>query len=299
MRWNREDYFMAAPEAITAAASAPLRPAKVGVVTVTYNSDHFFDMYMASLEAQTYRPDLVILVDSGSTEHHFLERSGAYSIPVRIVRETNVGVCVGNNIGWRHVRDFDYIFFLNPDAFPAPDFLEKAVDYMDSHREVGMITPSLIRYDMENRRSLDVIDTTGVIRNWHGFPERDQSRPVDALKRYTGPNFIPWLCTAAVLSRREALDAVIEPGDQLFDESFFMYKDDTDLSWRVRRAGWRLVHHPDLLGYHCRGWQSRRAMSRKARLLSVRNELKMCWKNRSPFILVIGVKYLLVRWFDL
>lgn len=95
------------------------------------------------------------------------------------------------------------------------------------------------------------------------------------------------------------MNAVVESGDQLFDESFFMYKDDTDLSWRVRRAGWDIVHHPELLGYHCRGWQSRSAMSRKARLLSVRNEVKMCWKNRSLFVLAVGFKYILVRCFDL
>ncbi len=291
---------MAASETIVTSATATSpRRAKVGVVTVTYNSDRFFDMYMASLEAQTYSPDLVVLVDSGSTDPHFLERSGAYSVPVEIKRETNVGFCAGSNIGWRHVRDFDYIFFLNPDAFPAPDFLEKAVSYMDTHSEVGMIVPSLIRYDIENRTSLDVIDTTGVVRNWHGFPERDQSKPVEALKRYTAPNPIPWLCAAAVLARREALNAVVETGDQLFDESFFMYKDDTDLSWRVRRAGWALMHHPDLLGYHCRGWLSRRAMSRKARRLSARNEVQMCWKNRSLFVIVSGMKYLLVRCFDL
>ena len=284
---------------VTSAFTPSPRRAKVGVVTVTYNSDRFLDMYMASLEAQTYRPDLVVLVDSGSTDPRFLERSGLCSVPVEIKRETNVGFCAGSNIGWRHVRDFEYIFFLNPDAFPAPDFLERAVSYMDAHSEVGMIVPSLIRYNIEDQRSLGMIDTTGVVMNWHGFSERDHSKPVDTLKRYTAPNHVPWLCAAAVLGRREALNAVVETGDQLFDESFFMYKDDTDLSWRVRRAGWSLIHHPDLLGYHCRGWQSRRAMSREARLLSARNEVMMCWKNRSAFVFVSGIKYFLVRCFDL
>jgi N-acetylglucosaminyl-diphospho-decaprenol L-rhamnosyltransferase len=280
------------------AKALPSRKPKIGVVTVTYNSDRFFDEYMDSLEGQTCKPDLVVLVDSGSTAPMFLDRAGRYSLPVEILRETNVGFCVGSNIGWRRVRDFDYVLFLNPDAFLTPHFIERALSYMEAHPEVGMVAPSLIRYDIEKRIPLDVIDTTGVIRNWRGFPERDQSRPVEALKRYTGPNYIPWLCAAVAIGRREAMNAVVEPGDQLFDQSFFMYKDDTDLSWRVRRAGWYIVHHPELLGYHCRGWQSRGAMSREARLLSVRNEVKMCWKNRSPFLVVIAIKYLLVRWLD-
>lgn len=271
----------------------------VGVVTVTYNSDRFFDEYMAALQAQTRKPDLVVLVDSGSKEPKFLERAEAYDVRVEIVREDNVGICAGNNIGWRRIRSFDYVLFLNPDAFPAPDFIEKAAAYLDSHHEVGMVTPSLIRYDIENHIPLRTIDTTGVIRKWHGFAERDQSKPVEELKRYFKPNRISWLCTAVAMGRREALNAVIEPGDQLFDESFFMYKDDTDLSWRVRRVGWHIMHHPELLGYHCRGWQSRETMSREARLRSVRNELKMCRKNRSPFWLAIAFKYISVRWFNL
>ncbi len=288
-----------AEKSILSATTAVPRKATVGVVTVTYNSDRYFDDYMAALQAQTCRPDLVVLVDSGSSEPAFLDRVSAYSIPVEILRETNVGVCVGNNIGWRRVRGFDYILFLNPDAFLAHDFIERAVAYLDGNPEVGMLTPSVIRYDIESHRSTNVIDTTGVVRNWHGFGERDQSKPADALRRYTAPNRIPWLCTAVAMGRRDAMNAVVESGDQLFDESFFMYKDDTDLSWRVRRAGWDIVHHPELLGYHCRGWQSRSAMSRKARLLSVRNEVKMCWKNRSLFVLAVGFKYILVRCFDL
>jgi GT2 family glycosyltransferase len=170
---------------------------------------------------------------------------------------------------------------------------------MEDNPKAGMVTPSLLRYDIKIRQSIDVVDTTGVVRNWFGLiGERDQSKPATVLKRYTAPNRIPWLCTAVAMGRRQALDGVVERGDQLFDESFFMYKDDTDVSWRVRRAGWHIVHHPELLGYHCRGWQDRQAMPRKARILSARNEVKMCWKNRSPFVLVGALKYVLVRWFD-
>jgi N-acetylglucosaminyl-diphospho-decaprenol L-rhamnosyltransferase len=277
---------------------ASRRP-RVGVVTVTYNSDRFFHTYMQSLSNQTAAPDLVVLVDSGSSQPAFLDRVQTYPLKVEVIRESNVGVCVGNNVGWRRVREFDYVLFLNPDAFLLPEFIEKATAYMEQERAVGMITPTLLRFDVEQNRVLDKIDTTGVVRNRFGFlVERDQGAPSSALARYSGPNHIPWLCTAVALGRREAMEAVVEPGEQLFDESFFMYKDDTDLSWRVRRAGWKIVHHPGLLGSHCRGWQDRKSISRKARLLTARNEIKMCLKNRSPFILIGLFKYSLVLLFN-
>jgi N-acetylglucosaminyl-diphospho-decaprenol L-rhamnosyltransferase len=292
---------MSAPEAALrhGTASAVRRPT-VGVVTVTYNSDRFFPTFMRSLAAQTVPADLVLLVDSGSTNADFLDQVSDYSFPVQILRESNVGVCSGNNIGWRLLRDFDYVLFLNPDAFLAPDFLERSIAYMEDEPSVGMVTPSLLRYDVEAGRPLDLIDTTGVVRNHLGFlKERDQGSPAACLSQYTIPNEIPWLCTAVALGRRDAMEAVVEQGNQLFDESFFMYKDDTDLSWRVRRAGWKIIHHPGLLGYHCRGWQDRKSVSRKARLLTARNEIKMCLKNRSPFVVIGVFKYALVGLFNL
>jgi N-acetylglucosaminyl-diphospho-decaprenol L-rhamnosyltransferase len=292
---------MAEPEvSISAAHPLPAPAVTVGIVTVTYNSGPFFDEYMRTLEAQTRKPDLVVLVDSGSSQPQFLDSTKGYDLPVEILRESNVGVCVGNNIGWRRLRRFNYVIFVNPDAFLAPEFIERAVAYMEAEPKAGMVTPSLLRYDIENHRPLDIIDTTGVVRNWFGLlKERDQSKPAEALRRYTGPSPIPWLCTAVAMGRREAMESVLETGDQLFDESFFMYKDDTDLSWRVRRAGWSIIHHPALVGYHCRGWQDRQSASRKSRLLTARNEVKMCLKNRSPFVAVAVLKYLLVRTFNL
>jgi N-acetylglucosaminyl-diphospho-decaprenol L-rhamnosyltransferase len=286
--------------------STKLNPAKcertsprVGVVTVTYNGDCFFNNYMSALAAQTVAPDLVVLVDSGSSQPDFLERVANYPVPVEIVRESNVGVCVGNNIGWRRVRDFEYVIFVNPDAFLAPDLIEKAVEYMEGAPNVGMVTPSLLRYDISRDVPTDIVDSTGVVRSWKGLiVERDGRRPAESLKRYTRPNRLPWVCTAVAMGRREAMNSILEAGDQLFDESFFMYKDDTDLSWRVRLAGWQLIHHPELRGYHCRGWQDRGTISREARVRSARNEFRMYIKHRSPFVIVGIAKYVLVRFLN-
>lgn len=271
----------------------------IGIITVTHNSGRFINEWLDALEAQSYRPDRVILVDSGSTEPSFLETVAQSKLSIEIVREANVGFSVGNNIGWRRMRDLDYVLFLNPDAFLAPNFLELAVEYMSSTPSVGLVTPSLVRYDIAHHRPLDTIDTTGVIRNRFGLiKERDADLPISELARYTKPNEVPWVCAAVALARREALEAVVEHGNQIFDESFFMYKEDTDLAWRIRRAGWLNMHHPALRGFHCRGWQSRKSMSRKAKLLTARNEVKMCIKNRSPYVVIGLLKFFLVKFLD-
>ncbi|AEU39149.1 glycosyltransferase family 2 protein [Granulicella mallensis] len=276
------------------------RTPTVGVITVTYNSGRFFEEYLRALEAQTRLPDRIIIVDSGSPEPQFLEMASSSSLPLEIIRKNNVGFSVGNNLGWRLVRDLDYVLFLNPDAFLAPDFFERALAYMEESPSVGLVTPSLIRYDIDTHQPLDAIDSTGVVRGRFGrIVERDEGLPVTALAQYTAPNEVPWVCAAVAMGRREAMEAVVEHGDQLFDESLFMYKEDTDLAWRVRRAGWLNIHHPALKGFHCRGWQSRKSMSRKTRLMTARNDAKINAKNRSPFMVIGIFKYVLVLLFDL
>jgi N-acetylglucosaminyl-diphospho-decaprenol L-rhamnosyltransferase len=281
-------------------APASERRPTVGVVTVTYASGRFLQPYLEALAAQTHPPDEVVLVDSGSPDRSYLDRSAWQGLNVTVLREANVGFAVGSNLGWKQVRGMDYVLFLNPDAFLQPTFLEKAVAYLETEPRVGMVTPTLERFSMESMQPLGRVDTTGVVRSRLGLlGERDDSQPVGVLQKYTGPNDVPWVCAAAVLCRREALEGVSRPGEEPFDESFFMYKEDTDLAWRIRRAGWRLVHHPELYGYHCRGWQDRKGMSRTMRLMTARNEVRMCLKNGSPFVLLAAAKWLLIQTLNL
>lgn len=225
-----------------------MRTPTVGIVTVTYDSGRFFSTYLRSVEAQSQPPAQTVVVDSGSPDAGFL--LSAQDVPsVQVLRERNVGFAAGSNLGWRLVRERDYVLFLNPDAFPAPEFLARATAYLEANPDVGMVSPTLIRYDIAADRPLDVVDTTGVVRTRAGLlAERDQGQPLSVLERYREPNEVPWLCAAMMLARKEALEAVIEGNDELFDESFFMYKEDTDLSWRIRRAGWKLMHHPGCWG---------------------------------------------------
>lgn len=105
-----------------------------------------------------------------------------------------------------------------------------------------------------------------------------------------------------MLCRAQALDeASLHPG-AIFDASFFMYKEDIDLSLRLRAKGWRIVLAPELLCHHGRGWQGRRTASYRARYLSVRNELRICLRHRlrglpyslAKFLYVVAIERVLL-----
>jgi N-acetylglucosaminyl-diphospho-decaprenol L-rhamnosyltransferase len=272
----------------------------IAVVIVTHNSDLFFSHCWTALERQSHRPDQVVIVDSGSKDSEYLKLTNLSKIKSIVVMEPNVGFSVGCNIGWNLSREYDYVLFLNPDAFLTPDFIERALRYMEENvnKKVGMLTGTLLSYDIRLDRPTGLVDSTGVMHTWYGQSiDRDQGKSLVALKKYDCPNPIPAICGAVLLGRKTTLDAIAK-ASTLFDPDYFMYKEDIDLSWKADRAGWTLIHHPGLTAYHCRGWKGRHSVSRKMRLLSARNDIKLFVKFHSPYLIYALIKYGLVWAFD-
>jgi GT2 family glycosyltransferase len=269
---------------------------KVAVVIVTFNSGQFLAKCLNHLESQTRRPERVVIVDAGSGDKAYLQRIEASPLPCTLILESNIGYCAANNAGWSVVKDADYLLYLNPDAFLTPKFIEHAVLFMENSdsASVGLLGGSLLRYDIGADMPTGFVDSTGIFQKWYGrLFDRDQQQPESALQKYASPAPVPAVCAAAVFCRISALSAAAEDG-HVFDPSYFMYKDDIDLSWRVRRAGWRLMYHPGLVAYHCRGWRSRKVISREMRLLSARNEIRLYSKFHSPRLLYSLLKYAFV-----
>jgi N-acetylglucosaminyl-diphospho-decaprenol L-rhamnosyltransferase len=275
--------------------------ASVAVIVVTHDSEAFFADLLSSLEHQTLPVDSLIIVDSGSTDRKYLQAPISSNIKYTFIQCANIGFSEGNNLAWKHARGFDYVFFLNPDAFPDPNFVEEAIVYMESsaNGDVGALTGSLLGYDISNHYATGLVDSTGITRSLLGhLADRDQGSPVSVLGRYSEPNLIPGICGAVLFCRQKAL-LDVAPNGEVFDPRFFMYKEDVDLTWRIRKAGWKIVHHPDILAYHCRGWKKRSAMPRRAKLNSARNEVLLYLKHPSIFIVRALIKYVMVTVFDL
>ena len=158
------------------------------------------------------------------------------------------------------------MFFANSDLFVTERYLGELVQFFAAHPRAGCATGKILRYDLALDRETSVLDTTGIVMGRdRGASDRGQNEP-DA-GSYEREEQIFGCSGAAFLARREALESVTIAGECL-DETFFMYKEDVDLSWRLRLAGWECWYVPRALAYHAR---TSSAASR-ARLLSIRNE---------------------------
>ncbi|HEY3324291.1 MAG TPA: glycosyltransferase family 2 protein [Planctomycetota bacterium] len=269
----------------------------VGVVIVTYNSGRFLPKALEALQRQSTPPQKLVVVDNASSDRSYLSVLDSLSWAKVLPQPENLGFCRGNNIGAAELlNETDFILFLNPDAFLTPAFIEKAVARMQEpgNENVGALTGVLLGYDIEKDAPTGRLDSTGIFRTWYGrWYDRGQRSPAESLT-LTSPQPVSAICGAAMFCRSAALRQVLLNGREVFDERFFMYKEDIDLSLRLARAGWRLMLFPELQAYHCRGWTERKAIPMRLRVLSARNDLRVHWRDHSPCCLYALAKLLYV-----
>ncbi|MGH9243229.1 MAG: glycosyltransferase family 2 protein [Acidimicrobiales bacterium] len=275
----------------------------VGVVIVTYNNDRTLLRSLEALLGGSRPPDEVVVVDNASSDGRPLEAAERLDELIRVVREpSNLGFCATNNVGYQALGEHPHVLFLNPDAFVTATFLADAIGRLEREPTIGAVGPKLSGFDVTSSAPTGRIDSTGIYQTAYGR-YYDRGRGEVDRGQYDGPPAdVPALCAAAMLCRRAALDDVAPPDGAVFDESFFMYKEDIDLSLRLRRHGWRLVVDPSLVVYHCRGSSGdRRTMPAWARRRSVGNEWRIWrkgllpWRRRVPTLGYLVVKSILVR----
>jgi N-acetylglucosaminyl-diphospho-decaprenol L-rhamnosyltransferase len=272
----------------------------VAIIIVTYDSGRVLGMCLDSLRAQTRQPDLVVIVDNHSADPSYLDAvpGGA---PFQLVRgSSNEGFCGGNNTGYALARSCKYVLFLNPDAFLSNRFIEEALLWMErpENADAGCLTGALLGFDVEQRRPTGRIDSTGVFQTWYGkWYDRGQGSEWTGFRSAASED-LPAICGALMFCRTEALEQAALHANEIFDSRFFMYKEDIDLSLRLRARGWRLVYRPQLVCHHGRGWRGRTRASYRAKRLSAKNELRVCWRNRlrglpyslAKFIFVVALE---------
>lgn len=284
--------------------SSDLSPsAPCAVIIVTHHSQHCLDQAIEALKNQTALPTQIIIIDSGSSDTAYLERYKKDSLITLHLTKKNVGFCVGNNLGLSYVDKqlASFVLFLNPDTFLFPRFLEMATEVMlkPESAEIGALSGILLGYDLSQKSPNGRIDSTGIFQSWVGkWYDRHQGTPYppsDELKEEP----VPALCGALMFCRLEALHDVELAPSIAMDPSFFMYKEDIDLSLRMRRKGWKILFHPQLKAYHCRGWQKNRLeVPRSMRLLSAKNEIRLHYRFKSPYLLYSLLKYAAVKLFN-
>ncbi len=209
------------------------------VIVPNWNGIRYLPECLRSLESQTVRVRTIV-ADNGSTDgSQDLIRS---TFPeVRLIQlDRNYGFTGGVNAGLRLAMSdgAEYAILLNNDAIAAPNFAEELLSAAISDPQAGIVTAKFL--DISGQ----TLDSTGELYSWWGIPF-PRGRGSHNLDEYDDDREVFGATGGATLYRTRMLRKI-----GLFDQEFFAYYEDVDLSFRAQLAGWKVRYEPGAYAYH-------------------------------------------------
>jgi GT2 family glycosyltransferase len=259
----------------------------VSIIVVSKDDAADLPVSLGSALAQTGVACETLLIDNASSDAS-REVARGLSPEVRVVAlAENVGFAAAMNAGI-DASAGRYVLALNPDCRLEPDFasvLARRLDAKDAS-DVGSASGRLLRGDGPTLSPNGRLDSAGIYFTAAGR-HFDRGAGESASGRYGSENEVFGASGAAGFYRRDALaSAKISTG--YFDSDFFLYREDADLAWRLRKLGWRSLYVPSAVAYHRRRNvpERRRRMTELANLHSVKNRFILRINNQTPFEMV-------------
>lgn len=249
------------------------RDPKVTVLILNTNKKADTLECLVSLQQSVY-PNLSILVlDNASTDGSVQAiRAQFPQVEVYELSE-NKGYTGNNNVGIQKALadGADWIFVLNEDTTVSADCISKLVEAGEQDAKVGVVGPLVYHYDEPA-----YIQSAGALmdawwRSSHiGVNEIDQGQ-------YNTPRSVDWLTGCSILVRRDVFQQI-----GAFDETFFYYNEETDLCFRARKAGWKILYIPAGKVWH-KGVQRDYRPSPSVTYYFIRNHFMFLQKHHAPF----------------
>lgn len=248
---------------------------KIAVVVLNYKGWQDTKKCLRALSKQTYKKFEIYLIDNGSGDDSVKELSKIKAKNLHFHQEPkNTGFTGGVNVGikWAMQNGFDAVALLNNDAAPEPNWLNNLAGAFKNSDEIYAVTSLMLDKDGK------LIDDAGDEYSTWGIPAlRAEGLPKD---QAPGSGFIFGATGGATLYKTEVFEKI-----GLFDEDFFAYNEDVDISWRMQLAGMKIWYESSAVVLH-----KHSATSSKIPGFTIyqvfKNLPQVFWKN-VPFPMII------------
>lgn len=129
----------------------------------------------------------------------------------------------------------EYLIFMDDDIQVRKECIERMAETLDTYQDIGMVYAHLFKTDNQN-----IVDTSGSYLTWNGFLNEEYDNSISS-------KIAPILSgkSACCMIRKNLFEKIGQ-----FDEDFVIYGEETDLSWRVWMAGFRVIMAYDAIAYH-------------------------------------------------
>jgi len=228
---------------------------KLSVIIVNYNVKYFLEQCLSSVRRASEQIGAeVFVVDNNSVDGSVKMVRNKFPEVILIENKDNTGFSKANNQAIRESKG-EYVLLLNPDTVVEDDTFIKVIEFMDSHPDAGGLGVKMIdgkgNFLPESKRGLPTpavafykifglskfFPKSKVFGKYHlGFLDENETNPVEILSG------------AFMLMRKSVLDKT-----GLLDETFFMYGEDIDLSYRILKAGYKNYYFPGTRIIHYKG----------------------------------------------
>jgi len=208
---------------------------KVFFIVLNFNGGDFLKKCLGSVYQSSYTNYEVIVIDNNSIDGSFESAKELFPRAHFIKNERNIGFGAGNNIGIRFALEkmADYIFLLNNDATIETNSLERLIRTAEADEKMGILSP--IIYDRNGK-----VWFAGGEINWLAMKATHVFKILSDV-----PYETQYVSGCAMFIKKNVFR---EAG--LFDEIFFLYYEDTDLSSRARKKGLKIKMIPSAKVYH-------------------------------------------------
>jgi GT2 family glycosyltransferase len=259
----------------------------LSIIIVNWNTKEFLLPCVRSIFENEQRMGWeVVVVDNGSKDGSADEIRETFPFVNLIENERNLGFSKAINQGLQKASG-RYALLLNPDIQVKDGAIERLVSFMDAHSDVGVAGAQLLNSDGSKQNSIANFPSLATellnksLLRWL-FPKKFPGKEI----RYSGPVEVDSVIGACMMVRRDALDWV-----GLLDEDYFLFLEETDWCYRMKRAGWKIYHVPQAEVYHFQG-KSAETEKKKAKVEYYRSRYHFFKKNRGNlqwFILLSGL----------
>ena len=256
----------------------------LSIVLVGWNNKAYLDPCLASLYESGLKCTFdVIVVDNGSTDGSQEMLREKYPQVDIIQNDSNVGLGKASNQGVESTNG-RYILLLNNDTIVNGPSFDAMVDFLEKNPKAGGVGGKLMNPDgtiQAGYNSFSTLLEEFLVATRIG----EYFRPgYPAVMDADGIKSVDWVGSACLMVRRAALDDV-----GLLDEGYFIYGDETDLQYRLKKAGWEIYFLPNVTTIHYGG----RSMNRWSRRKMVYRGKMLFYQKHYGFLQTLILRILL------
>jgi len=228
-------------------------------------------------------PYEIIVVDNAGSDGTVDELRERFPDVYLIANKQNRGFAAANNQGLDVARG-QYIFFLNPDTIVTLHSIDNLIGFMENSPGVGACGPKLVsEKGIEQQTARRFPSYTGALHRHTIFKALGIFRP--AYNKWLMKGFastdavqVDQLIGAALMVRRKAIEDV----GRMDHYNFFMYYEEVDLCYRMKRKGWQVMFVPQVQIVHLGGRSSGQVPAEKT-IMAMTSLLRFFRKHRSSF----------------